>query len=109
MSARWGQTLCHAQYHNDVRGGQGLGKGWEIGVGARTGCLGALPSVRGQEARWMLELRPMYRWPSQQWTQTASAGVQVGITAQTALRLNWQAEWRDADQHTLSLSWLRYF
>ncbi len=55
MSARWGQTLCHAQYHNDVRGGQGLGKGWEIGVGARTGCLGALPSVRGQEARWMLD------------------------------------------------------
>lgn len=109
MSARWGQTLCHAQYHNDVRGGQGLDKGWEIGVGARAGCLGALPAITGQEARWLLELRPLYRWPSQEWTQTASAGMQVGLTAQSALRLNWQAEWRDADQHTLSLSWLRYF
>jgi len=109
MSTRLGQTLCHAQYHNDIRGGQGLSKGWEIGVGARTGCLGALPSVRGQEARWLLEFRPLYRWPSQQWTQTASAGLQLGITPQSALRLNWQAEWREANQHTLSLSWLRYF
>lgn len=109
MSTRWRQTLCHAQYHNDIRGGQGLSKGWEIGVGARAGCLGALPSIQGQEARWLLELRPLYRWPSQQWTQTASAGVQVGLTTQSALRLNWQAEWRDAEQHTLSLSWLRYF
>lgn len=109
VSTRWGNTLCHAQYHNDLRGGSGLSKGWEIGAGARAGCLGALPQRFGQDARWLIEARPMYRWPSQAWSQMANVGMQVNFDAQNSLRFHWQAEWRDTTEQTLRLSWLRYF
>ncbi len=119
IAARLGTAICHAQSHSDVRGSRGLDKGWEIGSGARLGCTGALNGLLPaafattalRDARWLLETRPMYRWPDAGWNQELRTGLQLPLSGQReqALRLELRREWRDQALTTFSLSWLRYF
>lgn len=110
LTSQWQNALCYAQSHQQLRGGSSLAKGWEAGMGARLGCLITLPSLAaGQEVRWLLETRPMYRWPTQAISQEIRTGLQVGLSKNNALRLELRQEWREANLTTFSLSWLRYF
>lgn len=103
-----GQT-CYGQSHSDLRGARALAKGWEVGTGARLGCNGSLGVVGLPEARWLLEARPMYRWPDAAWSQELRAGLQLPLTSAQALRLEMRREWRDESLTGVSLNWLRYF
>ncbi|MES2720820.1 MAG: DUF4105 domain-containing protein [Pseudomonadota bacterium] len=109
LATRWQNALCHAQSHQQIRGGRSLDKGWEAGLGARLGCLMTLPSMAGQEVRWLIETRPMYRWPAQAMSQELRTGLQLGLNRDQALRIELRQEWREAALTTFSLSWLRYF
>lgn len=119
MAARAGRAICHAQSHSDVRGSRGLDKGWEIGTGARLGCIGPLNMLLpaglarpgAGDARWLLETRPMYRWPDAGWSQELRTGLQLPLAGlrEQALRLELRREWRDDALTSFNLSWLRYF
>lgn len=105
LARRLGSTLCHAQSHSDARGGRGLDRGWEVGAGARLGCIGG-----GERLRWLAESRHLYRWPVQDMTHLWRSGLHWSPAGSAqALRLEWQREWRDTRHDVLSLQWLRYF
>lgn len=103
-----GQT-CYGQSHSDLRGARALAKGWEVGSGARIGCNGSLALSGLSEVRWLLETRPMYRWPDAAWSQELRAGLQLPLDRTHALRLELRREWRDESLTGISLNWLRYF
>lgn len=105
MAFRLDQSLCHLQAHNDVRGSRSLDRGWEIGVGARMGCIGQIAG----RMQWMAETRPMYRLPSDRLTWQAIGGLQLSMNRDQAIRLELRQEWREVSLGSASVQWLRYF
>lgn len=108
------RTTCFVQQHGDLRAGNGLTDGWEIGLGLRTGCLGALGSL--ERTRWMAEWRPLWRTPLDALTHQLRWGLQQPIQRHMALR--WEVthdqrgsgnETERADDTRTQLTWLRYF
>ena len=104
-----GPVLCHLQTLVDVRGGRVLDRGWETGIGARAGCSGGMGAATGAPLRWLLEARPVYRFPVGEMAWQAMAGLQMSLARDQALRLELRQEWREASLGVASLQWLRYF
>ena len=105
IALRIDENLCYLQSHNDIRGSRTLDLGWEIGSGLRAGCMG---QSQGR-LQWLLETRPMYRYPLNAFTWQSLAGLQMNLARDQALRLELRQEWREASLGVASLQWLRYF
>lgn len=111
LSARLGNNtnstaICFAESHSDLRASDSLGRGWEIGTGARVGCTGSTSLL---SSRWLVENRSMYRWPSQAWSQELRTSFQLPLTHSQALKIEFQREWREQSLSSFRFSWLRYF
>ncbi|MDP1540365.1 MAG: DUF4105 domain-containing protein [Moraxellaceae bacterium] len=102
-------ALCYGQNHGDLRGSQSLDKGYEVGIGARFGCIGQIGQSMPETWRWSVETRPMYRLPDNGWSHELRMGLQRNLNAENALRVEGRQYWREQSQSVLSLSWLHYF
>jgi hypothetical protein len=108
--ATWvSNALCYGQNHGDIRASKSLLKGYEVGVGARLGCIGQLGQHMPETWRWSIETRPMYRLPDSNWSHELRLGLQRNLNTENAIRIEGRQYWREHSQAVLSMSWLHYF
>ncbi|MBJ8482319.1 Lnb N-terminal periplasmic domain-containing protein [Acinetobacter vivianii] len=98
--------LCYAQLQSHIQGGKDLDKGWRVGAGPTVGCM----NVWSDNINSVVQVELPYWQDLNQWNLRVGTQLQYSLSANDAVRLNWDFEQQDhKDWNKFGLGYVRFF
>jgi len=98
--------LCYAQLQSHIQGGKDLDKGWRVGAGPTVGCM----NVWSDNINSVVQIELPYWQDLNQWNLRVGTQLQYSLSANDAVRLNWDFEQQDhKDWNKFGLGYVRFF
>ena len=98
--------LCYTQLQSHIQGGKDLDKGWRVGAGPTVGCM----NVWSDNINSVVQVELPYWQDQSQWNLRVGTQLQYSLSANDAVRLNWDFEQQDhKDWNKFGLGYVRFF